>query len=79
VHAPGYVVDPHSEIPPLGHTWSPAGRWMAPFGPNWSDHSGRVAIATIQFRDQKVERETGVVVPSTKHPVEFSYRLAKPV
>jgi hypothetical protein len=25
---------------------------------------------------QKVERETGVVVPSTKHRVEFTYRLA---
>jgi hypothetical protein len=29
--------------------------------------------------DQKVERETGVVVPGTKRHVEFVYRLAKPV
>ena len=29
-----------------------------------------------RLSNQKVERETGVVVPGTKHPVEFSYRLA---
>lgn len=33
------------------------------------------ASLTVEPR-AKVERETGVVVPGTKHRVEFSYRLA---
>jgi hypothetical protein len=27
--------------------------------------------------DQKVERETGFVVPGAKHRIQFTYRLAK--
>jgi hypothetical protein len=30
---------------------------------------------STRFRDQMVERETGVVVPGTKRHVEFTYRL----
>ena len=55
------------------------------------DDDDRVVIVTVQdarssrvarsrqLSEVKLERETGVDLPSTKHPVEFSYRLAKPV
>jgi len=38
-------------------------------------HVHRAPLAPAMI-EGKLERETGVVVLSTKHPVEFTYRLA---
>jgi hypothetical protein len=40
---------------------------------------GPIPTLLPRLLDQKVERGGGVVVPGTKHCVEFSYRLAKPI
>jgi hypothetical protein len=56
---------------PIVHSWPHPGLWMGPIVHSWPHHNGRCG----RFRIQKVERETGRKLPSTKPSVEFSYRF----